>query len=181
MKSLQILTFLFYFSLIYSQSERLSEHKISFNINAEQKEIRSSKIYVIVENDTIEGKKINDKYYFQYIEKEFTIVIEINKTIFEAGPFQPMVLNSNCDLDLGIINRIKKMTSVAEYNIMNEKDDEWEWYSKRFFIVNNMYTIDIKNPNKLKKLTYLVLNGKSKSSEKIVGTKIISQKEVTKT
>jgi hypothetical protein len=136
---------------------------------------------VIVENDTIEGKKINDKYYFPYIEKEFTIVIEINKTIFESGPFKPMVLNSDCDLDLGIINSIKKMTSVAEYNRMNEKDDGWEWYSKRYFIVNNMHTIDIKNPNKLKKLTYLVLNGKTKSSEKIIGTKIISQKEITKT
>jgi hypothetical protein len=159
----------------------LSEHKISFNVNKEQKEIRSSEVYVIVENNTIEGKKVNDKYYFPYIEKEFKIVIKINKTIFEAGPFKPMVLNSDCDLDLGIINRIKKMTSVAEYNGMNEKDEGWEWYSKRYFIVNNMHTIDIENPNKLKKLTYLVLNGKTKSSEKIIGTKIISQKEVTKT
>jgi hypothetical protein len=167
--------------LVYCQNERLSEHEISFNINREQKKIRSSKIYVIVENDTIKGKEINNKYYFPYIENEFTIVIEINKTIFEAGPFKPMVLNSDCDLDLGIINSIKKITSVAEYNRMNEKDEGWEWYSKRYFIVNNIYTIDIKNPNKLKKLTYLVLNGKTKSSEKIVETKIISQKEITKT
>lgn len=73
------------------------------------------------------------------------------------------------------------MTSVAEYIGMNEKDDDWKWYSRRYFIVNNRHTIDIENPNKLKKLTYLVLNGKTKSSEKIVGTKIISQKEITKT
>lgn len=104
MRQLLTITFCFLFGCTYCQNERLSEHKISFNINKEQKEIKSSKIYVIVENDTIEGKKINDKYYFPYIEKEFTIVIKINKTRFEAGPFNPTVLNSDCDLDLGIIN-----------------------------------------------------------------------------
>ena len=145
-----LLTFIFYFlcTLVHSQTERLSEHKISFNINEKQIEIKNSKIFVIIENDTISGKEIKDKYYFPYIEKEFSIVIKINKTEFEAGPFQPTVLNSDCDIDLGIIRNLKKMTSVAEYNGMNKSDEGWEWYSKRYFIVNNVHTIDIENPKK---------------------------------
>lgn len=179
MKILLTVLFCFSFTLIYSQSERLSEHKISFHSNEEQKEIKSSELYIIIENDTVKGKKINDKYYFPYIDKEFSIVITINKTEFKAGPFQPTVLNSDCDLDLGIINNIKKMTSVAENNEISKTDEGWEWYSKRYFIVNNMYTIDIENPNEIKELKYLVLNGKSKSNETRLTTNILV-KEITK-
>ena len=68
------------------------------------------------------------------------------------------------------------MTSVAEYNGMNKSDEGWEWYSKRYFIVNNIHTIDIENPKKVKELQYLILNGKSKSSEKKTTGKIIVQK-----
>lgn len=176
MKNLLTLIICLSFTLNYSQSERLSEHEISFNVNKKQKEIKSSYLYIIIENDTLKGKKINDKYYFPYIEKEFSIVLKINKIQFKAGPFQPTVLNSDCDLDLGIINNIKKMTSVAEYNGMSESDKGWEWYSKRYYIVNDIYTIDIENPKKVRELQYLVLNGKSNSSETRLKTNIVVQK-----
>jgi hypothetical protein len=69
------------------------------------------------------------------------------------------------------------MTSVADYNGMDKSDDGFEWYSKRYFIVDNMHTIDIED-KRFKELHYLVLNGKTKSSEKLVGTKIVIQRIV---
>lgn len=150
MRNLLTLIFCFLYTLVHSQSKSLSEHIISFNINEKQKEIKSSEIYIIIENDTISGKEIKNKYYFPYIEKEFSIVIKINKTEFEAGPFQPTVLNSDCDIDFGIISNLKKLISVAEYNGMNKSDEGWKWYSKRYFIVNKVYTIDVENPKKVK-------------------------------
>jgi hypothetical protein len=176
MKNLLITILYFLCPLVYCQSERLSEHKISFNVNEKQKEIKNTEIFIMFENDTINGKVIEDKYYFPYIEKEFSIIIKINKTEFEAGPFQPTVLNSDCDIDLGIINNLKKMTSVAEYNGLIKSDEGWEWYSKKYFIVNNVHTIDIENPKKVKELLYVVLNGIAKSSEIRLETNIVVQK-----
>ena len=178
MKKLLTIIFFLIFNLIYSQSDRMSEHKISFNINEKQKEILSSNIYIVIENDTINGKNINDKYYFPFIEKEFSIVVKINKIEFKTGLLEPTVLNSDCDIDFGIISNLKKMTSVAEYNGMNKSDKGWEWYSKRYFIVDKTHTIDIENAEKIKILHYLVLNGISKSSEKTIGTNIVVQRIV---
>ena len=87
MRNLLTIILFFLCTLVHSQSERLSEHEISFNINEKQKEIRNSEIFVIIENDTIIGKEIKGKYYFPFIEKDFLIIIKFNKTEFYSRTF----------------------------------------------------------------------------------------------
>jgi hypothetical protein len=84
---------------MFAQHERLSEHLISYNVNEKQKKIKTSLIYIIIDNDIIYGREGNGKFYFPVIEKPFLIVLNINKLKFIAGPFEPEILNANCDLD----------------------------------------------------------------------------------
>jgi len=47
--------------------------------------------------------------------------------------------------------------SVAKYSEMDSTDKSWDAYSKKFFILDRAYTIDIVNSQKTKELQFLIL------------------------
>jgi hypothetical protein len=78
------------------------------------------------------------------------------------------MLNKGSRMTFGKLTKLKKLKSVAEYNDMTREDEGWEWYSKRYFVIEQTYTIDIEDRNKVKELQFLIIS--PTSSGKLVRT-----------
>lgn len=157
-KTILAILICFVFNPAFGQNA-VSHHKVSFYINETRQQISTSKIEIFVGTDTIVGYKNQDTFSFPIIDtdKEFTLEIEINKLKFLAGPFKAWCLNHGSRMILGKLTKINSLLSVAKYNQMDSTDKSWEAYSKRFFIIDKAYTIDITNSQKTKELQYLIL------------------------
>jgi len=162
MKTIQAILICFVFSPVFGQNA-VSQHKVSFYINETRQQISTSKIKIFVGTDTIVGSKNQDTFFFPIIEtnKEFKLEIEINKLKFLAGPFKAWCLNHGSRMILGKLTKINSLLSVAKYNQMDSTDKTWETDSKRFFIIDKAYTIDIANSQKTKELQFLILSPNS--------------------
>tara|TARA_R110002126_G_scaffold291138_1_gene450566 strand:+ start:56 stop:598 length:543 start_codon:yes stop_codon:yes gene_type:complete len=160
MKTL-LLTILFAtcFHLTYCQGE-LSKHSLQIFKNDSEKKVRSSEFGIIVDGNKISAKKIEDTYGFPKLDKDktFQFVIKTNGIEFRSGTFKSWYLNNGSSIIVGKLTRIEKLLSVAEYNGMDKNNEDFDIFSKRFFIVNDVYTIDIENFEKIKRLDYLIVN-----------------------
>jgi hypothetical protein len=157
-KTISTILICFLFGPVFGQ-HTVSQHKVSFYINNTKQHIVASKIKIIVDTFTIIGTKNLDIFSFPIIDssKEFKIEIEINKLKFLAGPYKAWCLNNGSQMIFGELTKINSLLSVAKYNQMDSTDESWEAYSKRFFIVDKAYTIDIADVRKTKELQFLIL------------------------
>ncbi|MDY7394563.1 hypothetical protein UMM65_04875 [Aureibaculum sp. 2210JD6-5] len=174
MKNL-LLTILFSigFNFIYSQTE-FSQHSIDFSKNNNKRKVNVSEVSIIVDGIKINGKKLGQAYRFPKIDssKTFNFFIKTNKMRFNSGPYKAWILNKGSNITLGKITRTDKLLSVAKYNGMEKNEENYEIFSKRFFIPNG-FTIDINNHEKIKRLDYLVINPIQKGDGSYVLTKKI--------
>lgn len=156
-----ILTILFSisFHLTYSQ-DGFSKHSFHFFKNSTERKINVSEISILIDGEKILGEKVGEFYRFPKIDsiKPFEFVIKSNRTEFKAGPFKSWFLNNGSDITLGVLTQIDKLLSVAEHNGMEKNDENFDIYSKRFFIANDVYTVDINDYEKIKRLDYLIIS-----------------------
>lgn len=171
-----LLTILFSIStnLTFGQTD-YSMHSINFFENNKEKSIKVSEIWIIVDGTKIQGEKIGAFYRFPIIDstKTFEFGIKTNKMDFESGTYRAWRLNKGSSITLGKITRIDKLFSVAEYNEMEESENDYEIFAKRFFIADN-YTIDINEFRKIKRLDYLIINPNQEGD----GSYVLTQKIV---
>ena len=161
-------------SSAFGQNEASSKHQFSFYVNEKEKPAKKVKISVVVSGDTIESKSIDGLYYFPLIDtsKKFDILISVNKITFYVESFPSWMLNKGSKIIFGKLTKLKNLISIAEYNSLNETDKDWVKFSKRFFVVNRNYTLDIENVNTIKELQYLIINptnsGKLLTTQRVV-------------
>ena len=150
-------------SSVLGQGEGTSKHQFNFYINEKEKSSTNAEIFVVVSGDTIKSKYVDGFYYFPVIDtsKQFDIVVMANDIIFSGQGYPGWMLNKGSNMTFGKLTKLKKLKSVAEYNGMTRKDEGWEWYSKRFFVVDQTFTIDIDNRNKIKELQFLIISPNS--------------------
>ncbi|WP_117884541.1 hypothetical protein [Aureibaculum luteum] len=160
--------------LTYGQKE-FSSHTLRFFKNNIENKIKASEISILVDGNKIPGEKVGKLYQFPKIDstKTFEFIVEINKVEFKAGPYKSWFLNSGSEITLGVLTKIDELLSVAEYNGMKKQEEDFELFSKRFFIINNMYTIDIKGYKKIKRLDFLIINPNQKGDGSYVLTQRI--------
>jgi hypothetical protein len=157
---LTIILALLFPTLIFGQTDAMSKHKFSFYINEREKSTVNAEISIVTSGDTIKGNYVEGYYYFPVIDtsRKFDVIVRTNDIIFLAQDYPGWMLNKGARITFGKLTKLKKLTSVAEYNGMTEKDEGWEWYSKRYFVVDRTYTIDIDNRNKIKELQFLIIS-----------------------
>lgn len=172
--TLTIILMLLAQSSVLGQGEGASKHKFNFYINEKEKSSANAKIFVVVSGDTIKGNYVEGFYHFPLIDtsKQFDIVVEVSNIIFSGQAYPGWMLNKGSRILFGKLTKLKNLTSVADYSSMTEKDEGWEWYSNRFFVVNRAYTLDIHNRNKIKELQFLIISpnssGKLVTTQKVV-------------
>ena len=165
-------------NLTYGQTGH-SLHYVDFFKNNTEKRIKVLEISIIVDGIKISGEKVGKSFKFPEIDstKTFQLNIKTNRIDFNSGPYLAWHLNNGSNITLGKITRIDKLLSVAEYNGMEKTNEDYEMYSKRFFIPND-YTININEFEKIKRIDYIVLNpiqqgdGSYVLTQKIVELKI---------
>ena len=153
-------------TFVFGQTEGMSKHQFSFYINDQDKPAPNAEIFVVVSGDTIKSKYNEGFHYFPAIDtsKQFDIIIKVKDLMFLGQGYPGWMLNKGSRITFGRLTKLKKLTSVANYNDMTEKGEGWEWYSKRFFVVNHAYTLDIDNRNKIKELQFLVISPNNSGS-----------------
>jgi len=134
-------------------------HSIEFFENESQKDVKVTEILIIVDGIKINGEKVENNFRFPKIDstKTFEFHIKTNNMDFDSGSHKAWILNSGSNIMIGKITRIDKLLSVAEYNGMEKTDEDYEVFSKRFFLPND-YTIDINEYEKIKRLDYIIFN-----------------------
>jgi hypothetical protein len=158
----------------FGANRAVSKHHFSLYINDQLKATSKVKISVVVSGDTIRSKYDDGFYCFPAIDSSmrFDIVVKVSDITFSGQDYPGWMLNTGSRITFGRLTRLNKLTSVADYNGMTEKDEGWEWYSKRFFVINRTYTLDIDNRGKIKEMQFLVINpnssGKSITTQKVV-------------
>ena len=166
-------------NLSYCQ-EKFSKHSLQFFKNNSEKKTKGSEVWIIIDKIKIKGKEIEGSYWFSKIDKNktFKFIIKTNGVEFKTGTFKAWYLNNGSSITVGKLTRIKKLLSVAEYNGIEQNDKDFYVFSKRFFIANDVYTIDIINFEKVKRLDYLIVNPHQEGDGSYVLTqKIIKTKE----
>ncbi|MBJ2175874.1 hypothetical protein JBL43_16590 [Aureibaculum sp. A20] len=171
-----LLTLLFSISFLLSYGQKkFSNHTLHFFKNNTEKKIKASEISILVDGNKITGEKNGELYQFPIIDstKTFEFIVKINNVAFKAGPYESWFLNSGSEITLGVLTKIDELLSVAEYNGIKKQDEEFDLLSKRFFIVNNKYTIDINAYKKIKRLDFLIINPHQKGDGSYVLTQRI--------
>ena len=150
-------------TLVFGQADGMSKHKFSFYINEKEESTVNAEISIVVSGDTIKSNYVDGFYNFPVIDtsKPFDIIVTANDIIFSGQGYPGWILNKGTSMTFGKLTKLKKLKSVADYNDMTRKDEGWEWYSKRFFVINRTYTIDIENRNKIKELQFLIVSPNS--------------------
>jgi hypothetical protein len=145
---------------VFGQTEASSKHKFSFYVNEEEKPATDAEILIIIAGDTIKSNRLHGFYHFPLIDtaKKFDLIVSVNGITFSGQSYPGWMLNKGSTITFGKLTKLKDLTSVANYNGLTEMDEGWEWYSKRFFVVNRTYTIDIDNRNEIKELQFLVIS-----------------------
>lgn len=160
-------------NLTFGQTD-FSMHSIKFFKNNNERSINVSEIWIVVEGTKILGEKIGDRYRFPIIDSTttFEFGIKTNRMEFESGTYKAWRLNRGSSITLGKITRIDKLLSVAEYNGMEKSEDDYDTFAKRFFIADDVYTIDINDYEKVKRLNYLIINPNQEGD----GSYVLTQK-----
>ena len=157
MKNLILILFFLFSNICLCQN--ISTHNFEYYKNDRLIKNENFSILIKLENGKIiSGKIENGKIVFPEIFEKFSIKIVFKNIDFETTLFDPKILNSNCDFYFGGITNFEKHETVAEYNGMNKNDEGWEWFSRRFFIINKMFTIDVENFKLIRELDYLVID-----------------------
>lgn len=162
-------------NLTFGQTD-YSMHSIEFFKNCNERDINVSEVWIVVDGTKIKGENVGELYRFPIIDSTttFGFIIKTNRMEFESGPYKAWILNKGSRITLGKITRINKLLSVSEYNGMEKTDDDYDIFSKRFLIANDIYTIDIKDDEKIKRLDYLVI----KPNQDGDGNYVLTQKIV---
>lgn len=152
----------------------MSTHTVRLFNNEDEVKIKRSRINVLIGNDTIVGNFKNGFFTFPIIDstKEFRVDVEVNDIKFTAGPFKSWCLNNGARLTFGKLTKLDDLLSVAKYSGEDSTDSNWSIHSKRFFILDHAYTIDIENVKDVRELQYFILNPNSKG----LGVTLMTQK-----
>ena len=86
------------------------------------------------------------------------MIVRINNLTFSGQSYPGWMLNKGTRITFGKLTKLKKLESVANYNSSTKKDVDWEWSSKRFFVANHVYTLDIENRNRIRELQFLIIS-----------------------
>jgi hypothetical protein len=137
-----------------------SMHLIKFFNNDDERGINISEFWIVVDGTKIQGEKIGEHYRFPIIDSTMTFEfgIKTNKMNFKSDSYKAWMLNNGSSIFLGKITRFDKLLTVAEHNGMDESDDDYDTFAKRFFLADNAYTIDIDEYEKVKRLDYFIIN-----------------------
>lgn len=171
---LTIILMLLIRSSVLGQGEGTSKHQFNFYINEKEKSSVDAEIFIVVSGDTTKGNYVEGFYYFPTIDtsKQFDIVVKVSNIIFSGQGYPGWMLNKGSRMTFGKLTKLKKLKSVAEYNDMTKKDEGWEWYSKRYFVIDQNFTIDIEDRNKIKELQFLIISptssGRLVTTQKVV-------------
>lgn len=160
MKNLFLITFIATsFNFTYCQKE-FSKHSLQFYKNNSERKTKGSEVWIVVDGKKVKGQKIGDSYMFPKLETEdsFQFHIKTNGIEIRTGSYKSWYLNNGSSLVAGKLTKIEKLLSVAEYNGMDKNEEDFDIFSKRFFIVDEVYTIDIDDYRKIKRLDYLIVN-----------------------
>jgi hypothetical protein len=165
-----IVWMLFVKTSVFGQTKALSKHEFSFYINAKEREAVKVEISVVVSGDTISSEIVEASFYFPVIDssKRFDLIIRVDGIVFSGQNYPGWVLNKGSRFIFGKLTKLKNLISVADYNGMTKADKGWELYSKRVFVVDHTYTIDIDNRFRIKELQFLIIS--PNSSDKLMTT-----------
>lgn len=157
---------LFSLSHVFGQNQTVSKHEFIFYKDDIKIPVADAEISIVVSGDTLKSNQTGSFYYFPIIDtaKNFGIIIKVNNIIFSGQGYKAWMLNSGTKIILGQLTKLNKLQSVAEYNGMTKKDEGWEWYSKRFYVIDRRYTIDINNRDKIKELQFLIISPNNSNS-----------------
>ncbi|MBG9374604.1 hypothetical protein I5907_00025 [Panacibacter sp. DH6] len=164
--TLTLLFLLFNFNLAVAQDSTFSKHDFNFYVDDVKKSINNVEISIIIAGDTIKANKVGNFFYFPLIDttKNFDLEVKANNITFLGQGYKAWILNRGTRIVLGKLTILKKLLSVAAYNGMTKNDEGWEWYSKRFFVLDHAYTLDIDNRDKIKELQFLIINPNNSNS-----------------
>lgn len=153
--------FIILFSLNFAlgQNSTLSKHEFRFYVNEIEQLNPKAELSIIIAKDTIKAIHSDNFYYFPAIDtsQNFDIIVKVDTIIFSGQGIRSWVLNKGTRILFGKLTQLNKLQSVAEYNGMTKNDKGWEWYSKRFFILDHFTTLDIDNRDKINELQFLLL------------------------
>ncbi|MVN23556.1 hypothetical protein GO621_18710 [Mucilaginibacter sp. HMF7410] len=154
------------FKFANGQNITQSKHDFSFYVNDVEQLLGNVELSIIVSNDTIKSKRITNSFYFPIIDtsKQFDILLKINGLTFSGQGYKAWVLNKGSKMTFGQITKLNKLESVAKYNGMTKKDNGWEEYSKRFFVINDVYTVEIDNRKRIHELQFLIVSPHNSNS-----------------
>ena len=154
----------FFCSQLLGQVKCSSQHSLRLYINNKERRIHYAVLSIVVNGRKITGKIGENTCTFPLIDstEDFNLEVNLNHHKFSGGPYKAWYLNNGSDIILGKLRKTNKLLSVSKYNDMTPDNHNWNVYSKRFFIVNHSYTIDLDKPDHVKKLRFLILTPYSK-------------------
>jgi uncharacterized protein YunC (DUF1805 family) len=147
--------------LAHGQEKGVSNHHLSIYKNDQKLVIKDCELSITTTDSVkIVASRVGNVFTFSKIDtsKSFTITIKADKMTFTSGLYKAWYLNNGSRMIFGTLTKINNLLSVAEYNDMTEKDENWDILSKRFFIVDRVYTIDINDFKKVRELQFLIIN-----------------------
>ena len=159
-KLISTLLFFFAFNLMHGQQIESLKLTLRYFKNDSERSIKNSNIWITVDGKNIHPTRDKNIFTFPKIDSMKMVLINVktNNIEFSLGPHKPWVLNNGAEIIAGKLTRIDKLQSVADYNGMLESEENYDIFSSRFFIVDGVYTIDIAEYKKVKKLHFLILN-----------------------
>lgn len=173
LKKYCLYTFVLSFAFLASYAQPTSKHTITQYLNHKEIIFPEMKIFILVDSTKITAKQEGLFYIFPLIDttKTVTVIIEVNKKEFISIQCKAWWINNGSRMSIGKLTRINKLLSIAMYNDIEKSDENWNIFSKRFFLADGG-TIDIENLKKIKELNYLRINPNN-SKTAILTQKII--------
>ncbi|MEO1628929.1 MAG: hypothetical protein AAFV25_27530, partial [Bacteroidota bacterium] len=166
---------LFSIQLAIGQAD-YSEHSVRFFKNNKEKKVKATDIWIVWNGTKFTAERVGEIFRLPIIDPNATVELGIktNRMEFVSISCQPWMLNNGASITIGKLTRIDKLLSVAEYNGRRPSDDNWDIFSKRFFIAGRNYTIDIEGHEKVKRLDFVIINPRQEGD----GGYVIIQKVV---
>ena len=160
------------------QMRTTSLHDFSFYRGGKKQKLKKLRLSIMVNKDTIDAVYTDSGYLFPILDstQKYSYLIQTKGINFKTDLYDAWKLNQGSTLEFGCIDKLKKLISIAEYNGMTPNDDGYEWYSKRYFLIRQRYTLDIEDIDKISTLLFLVVVPRSYGD----GTMTISHYKILK-
>lgn len=163
------------FGLTFAQDNQTSIHTVIFYKNDKPKKVKKAELSIIINKDTIYAKRIGNTFVLPNINsEEATFRIKVNDVDIESS-LKSWQINLGSKIAIGKIKNLNHLISVAEFMGLKKEHESWEICSKRYFIFNNLHTLDIEDIGMDNEIETCVIVPNTKNT-KITIQKVVTQK-----